>query len=189
MITALEKQPAYRTSDDIKLILPYIRNIKLFQEHKDSNIDATTVAKIIAERIEFKYCKQGEILFNAGDIGQHFYIILEGEVAVLEPTEFGIDGCSGHRNPIIQVDPEFSPARSKPKDTTKKTSDNTTKAFLIPEQINNTLKRSQKKTKMTFKKTQTKILEDNAFNKFKKLCQKYISYLHSIGIHSYDADV
>ena len=43
--------------------------------------------RIICEQMEFKFHEAGDLVFRYGDYGDLFYIILQGEVEVLIPSD------------------------------------------------------------------------------------------------------
>ena len=45
-----------------------------------------SVLNDVLKKIKLKYPKDNEILFRYGDNGEHFFIIMKGEVSVLIPT-------------------------------------------------------------------------------------------------------
>jgi CRP-like cAMP-binding protein len=87
VIEALSKPADARTDEDIyDLILPEVKNVEIIKEIKpDAKSDDEL--KFIAERFRYEYAQQGERVIEYGDRGDQFYVLLEGTVIVLVPTD------------------------------------------------------------------------------------------------------
>ncbi len=78
----LLKPPAQRFFDDIRQLVPLFKNIKLF---KDQNIQDSELPEIV-QCLTYQTFKPGENVFEYGNQGDKFYMILSGEVSVLIPN-------------------------------------------------------------------------------------------------------
>ena len=77
----LSKPPAFRSSEDLKEIASYICKIKFFSELKEDK----QVFNDCCMYITYEYFPENRYVFHMGDIGDKFYIMIEGEAAVLVP--------------------------------------------------------------------------------------------------------
>eukprot|EP00347_Sterkiella_histriomuscorum_P012371 403368842 len=83
-IGTLKKKPDQRKEADIQLLLPFLKSIKFFQERRDMK---ETDFNYLCERAKHEYFHQNKNVFCYGDYGDKFYILLEGQVAVLVPKK------------------------------------------------------------------------------------------------------
>lgn len=69
-------------------IMPLIRENRFF---KSKNIAGSDLLQVCQE-LQYEFFRRGEFVFKAGDYGEKFYVILEGEVAVkiLDPANKGL---------------------------------------------------------------------------------------------------
>ena len=65
-----------------KHILPRLAKVKFHSIKDDRGIISPEDYKCIAEKLNFEFYNPGEIIFNAGDPGDLFYIIFKGKVSV-----------------------------------------------------------------------------------------------------------
>ena len=72
------KGPEYRTDRDLHLIAPFVKEVEFF---KKRNIQGNDIVQVCQE-LKYEYFGKGEAVFKYGDIGDKFYVILRGEVAV-----------------------------------------------------------------------------------------------------------
>lgn len=87
IMRVLQKQPKDRTLDDIQHIFPFAQNLKLLTDNaKDVDMSEESV-RIICEQMMFKFHPEGEVVFNYGDKGEFFYIILKGRVSIQVPSD------------------------------------------------------------------------------------------------------
>lgn len=83
----LKKHPKKRTENDIKTIVPYAKNISLFNDTQEgTDMMSEECIKIMCTQMQAQQFKAGECVFHYGDVGNLFYIILKGEVSVLVPS-------------------------------------------------------------------------------------------------------
>ena len=87
-IHALEKTPESRTEKDVLAIRsevePVIKKNELLSEQcKDFSSDDF---KFISERLRFEFYNDRERVFGAGELGDKFYIIIQGSAGVLVPN-------------------------------------------------------------------------------------------------------
>ena len=75
-VRILMKNPKERTQSDIEYIMPYAKNIKLFNDNEDHGSMKEESISLICEQMQFKFHKPGEFVFHYGDEGSLFYIIL-----------------------------------------------------------------------------------------------------------------
>ena len=84
---ALKKHPKKRTDHDLKAIVPYAKNISLFNDsYEDADMMSDECLKIMCMQMQGQQFKAGECVFYYGDQGNLFYIIFQGEVSVLVPS-------------------------------------------------------------------------------------------------------
>ena len=77
----METQSNNRTEDDLNLVLPFILNIKFFNEELEEGVKLTSEDfKHICETLKFKHYHAGDIIMRKGDYGSTFYVILSGTV-------------------------------------------------------------------------------------------------------------
>lgn len=77
------KRSEERTEDDIREIIPLIRNIKFFKEQNITGYDELTE---ISQCLTYEPMQRGKEVFEYGSIGEKFYMMIEGEVSVLIPN-------------------------------------------------------------------------------------------------------
>lgn len=83
----LQKFPKDRTKEDIDVIYPYAKHIKLFNQQVQDVAMSEESIKIICEQMQFKLHHRDDVVFYYGDKGALFYVILQGDVDVLIPSE------------------------------------------------------------------------------------------------------
>lgn len=80
IITALAIPGAQRTNKDIEPILDFLTGLKFFYSFQ-SNYE---VMSAIARKVELQSYSKNRSIFQEGDVGNHFYIILDGEVSIVK---------------------------------------------------------------------------------------------------------
>ena len=65
------------------MLVPFLKNIKFF---KDENIKEDELLEI-CKKLRYETYLEDEIVFNYGEYGNKFYIIIEGEVGILVPDK------------------------------------------------------------------------------------------------------
>ena len=83
LIYVLKKKPMSRTEEELEFlqeVFSYIPFFKLFQREFDQNTYETLLRKL-----RYENGKKDRKIFNYGDMGRKFYIILSGGVQVLVP--------------------------------------------------------------------------------------------------------
>ena len=68
-----------------KHILPLLTKVKFYSIKDGMSQISQEDYKFIAEKLTFDFYNAGDIIFNAGDSGDKFYIILRGTVSILVP--------------------------------------------------------------------------------------------------------
>jgi hypothetical protein len=58
------------------VLLPILERNKYFQER---NLDSAALLRVI-QGIKYQVCKADQYVFSYGDIGEHFFLILNGVV-------------------------------------------------------------------------------------------------------------
>lgn len=81
--TILNKPTIFRNSEDIKQISIFISNVKFFASLKENK----SIFHECCAYITYEYFNESEYVFHAGDIGDKFYILLQGEAGVLVPIK------------------------------------------------------------------------------------------------------
>jgi CRP-like cAMP-binding protein len=73
------KPESERLEDEIKLLFSIIKIF--FKDKGDLEIYE------IARHIKYEFHKEGDVVFDYGSVGDKFYLIIRGEVAVLIPSQ------------------------------------------------------------------------------------------------------
>lgn len=89
IITALSIPGDSRTPKDIEAIVDFIKEVKFFSSFASNR---PMLAKI-ARKISLTSVRKGKFIFEEGEVGEHFYIILEGEVSIVK-VRIPLDGPS-----------------------------------------------------------------------------------------------
>ena len=87
-VFALLKDPTFRKQSDIDKIKSFLESTALATKFRSDNFNAESLDKILlmcSREMKHYYLEKGKILFHIGDIGDRFYIILQGKIAVLQP--------------------------------------------------------------------------------------------------------
>ena len=79
LVKALEKKKELRTDDDYNVVVDFIKELKFFANFQDK----TTLMKI-AKGIELTKYEKGDYVFQEGDSGEHFYMIVDGEISIVK---------------------------------------------------------------------------------------------------------
>lgn len=79
ILLALEKPGADREDADKGPIIDYLRGLKFFSAFQNNR----EILDQVASRVELMNFNKGDIIFNEGDPGNHFYMILDGEVSII----------------------------------------------------------------------------------------------------------
>ena len=88
-ILALIKEPSSRKANDIEKIKSFLETTALATKFRSDNFNAESLNKILfmcSGEMRHCYLEKGKTLFHIGDVGDKFYIVLQGRVAVLQPT-------------------------------------------------------------------------------------------------------
>jgi CRP-like cAMP-binding protein len=80
IILALAIPSAQRTKQDIEPIIDFLSSLKFFSSFQN-NYD---ILSQIAKKVELSTFSKGKYIFQEGDIGNHFYIIFDGEVSIVK---------------------------------------------------------------------------------------------------------
>ena len=86
--TILEKNPKNRKEKDIINVADYLsKNYQYFQNIKgDSKLKVENLAKIA----RIKICYPGESIIRYGEIGDKFYVVMEGKIQIYKPMYEGV---------------------------------------------------------------------------------------------------
>ena len=86
--TILEKNPKNRKEKDIINVANYLsKNYQYFQNIKgDSKLKVENLAKIA----RIKICYPGESIIRYGEIGDKFYVVMEGKIQIYKPMYEGV---------------------------------------------------------------------------------------------------
>jgi len=85
VINVLLKRPHRRYDTEILFLQKAFRDLMFFQRI-EKDLDDLSFKKIFGA-LQLEVCDAGQKLFDYGDIGKKFYIIIEGSVYILPPTE------------------------------------------------------------------------------------------------------
>lgn len=80
----LKKNPLLRTKEEIDLLANVFSYIGFFQSFQ-KEFDDETYDELL-KKLRYEYGKKDKKIFNYGDMGRKFYIILNGEVSVFVPS-------------------------------------------------------------------------------------------------------
>ena len=86
----LKLEPAERTSRNITTILRFFKNNAYFEKQKE--IHGEKIIQFLIRKMRFKASEKNEMVFHFGDIGELFYIIMDGEVIIKVPSPAIIEG-------------------------------------------------------------------------------------------------
>lgn len=86
LIRILSKPPHERSPYELKELLHFFKSNKTF---RDLEVDQTELMKVTSQ-IGFSFNLAGRYIFQYGDQGDYFYIILTGEVHVYVPSELSL---------------------------------------------------------------------------------------------------
>lgn len=80
----LMKDPKDRTKDDVKLLSTIFANNKFFKSQKEQFEEKTI--NYLYRNLHLLKFKENQTVFDYGDVGELFYIIIEGEVIIKVPS-------------------------------------------------------------------------------------------------------
>ena len=80
----MKKSPKERSSKEIEIIAYFLRKTDL--NHSVKSNDCLKLMCFCAINIEYFYAERDSILFKEGDIGDSFYLLLEGNISVYKDT-------------------------------------------------------------------------------------------------------
>mmetsp|Transcript_23704 Transcript_23704/g.23400 ORF Transcript_23704/g.23400 Transcript_23704/m.23400 type:complete len:96 (-) Transcript_23704:559-846(-) len=80
----LLKEKYDRTKKDIAMLLHYFGGLQFFKQLKEDN--GEEMLKKVMQHLVLDEMKKEDIVFNIGDLGHKFYIILKGKVNILLPV-------------------------------------------------------------------------------------------------------
>lgn len=81
----LRLPPESRTSRDIEILMEATAGVEFFRSFKD--IDSSDeVHRECVKVMTLQYCRANEIIFNYGDSGDCFYVLLKGQVSIQTPN-------------------------------------------------------------------------------------------------------
>lgn len=84
MIKILKKPSHRRTDHDLQQLIPFMKDIKFFQE-RAAQIKNQDYPDVV-QSLQHEEFDDGEYVMHWGELGDKFYIILKGQVKVLVPT-------------------------------------------------------------------------------------------------------
>ena len=79
-------KPAQRTPEDIDAVLPFLMNLKDLRENKEVQVSQEDL-RSACTNMTFQSFKAGRIISEEGSCGQHYFIVLKGEVSILSSAE------------------------------------------------------------------------------------------------------
>ena len=88
----ISEKPITPRHSIIKIISKFVKNSKFIKKiesnnQNDKNLDLINLCNICASHMKFFKLKKDEILFKIGDIGEKFYFLIKGRIAILKITE------------------------------------------------------------------------------------------------------
>lgn len=89
LMRILQKYPKDRSQKELMSVYPFVKNITFLNQHMgDTNLAdlPEESLRLICEQMQFKFHPKNDIVCYYGDPGKYFYIMLDGEVDVLIPT-------------------------------------------------------------------------------------------------------
>ena len=78
----MKKNPDLRTQNDLKKLAPLLSVLEFFQKQNFKEKEMSDICM----GLEFQECLDGEIIFNYGDEGDKFYLIIDGCASVWFPV-------------------------------------------------------------------------------------------------------
>ena len=88
--TVLQKEAQDRTYKEVKRLNSFLLSIEFIQE-QTKLLDSDTMQQMLSA-LKYEDCHKGHALFEYGDIGVTFYIIIAGEVEIRVPTQVELEG-------------------------------------------------------------------------------------------------
>lgn len=79
ILVALEKPGPYRSDLDKGPIIDYLRTLKFFSSFQSNR----EILDQVASKVELLTYQKGDTVFDEGQPGHHFYIILDGEISIV----------------------------------------------------------------------------------------------------------
>jgi CRP-like cAMP-binding protein len=79
ILAELLKPLALNEPREYVAVADFLATVKVF-----SHVNDRSVVEEIARHVSLKQCIKGETIFREGDIGEHFYIVLDGEVSIFK---------------------------------------------------------------------------------------------------------
>ena len=74
-----------RTKDEISVLVQYFEDNHYFKKQRNEGLEKKSLESLF-RMMRFKACKAGEKVFDCGDEGNLFYVIMEGEVLIKVPA-------------------------------------------------------------------------------------------------------
>lgn len=75
--------------ENFEVVYPKLSRIKLFSDFSDGSEENKRIMNLLYNNLAIKHFKTGETIIKEGEIGETFYILLEGEVQILHNTKAG----------------------------------------------------------------------------------------------------
>ncbi|CDW78470.1 UNKNOWN [Stylonychia lemnae] len=100
IISILKQSPEFRNEQDLKTLVPLVKDIKFFKEKKIKQRDLVD----ICQRLKYEYIAANKSAIQYGEYGDKFYIILEGLVSVWIPdsNKSKTSGQQTKENSLVQ---------------------------------------------------------------------------------------
>ncbi|KAL4461406.1 hypothetical protein ABPG73_017683 [Tetrahymena malaccensis] len=80
VIKLLKINSKFRTYKDSRIITKYVSNLSFFKNHFGKNHEAMILQ--CAQFFKYQFCKSEEKVFEQGEVGDKFYVILRGKVSI-----------------------------------------------------------------------------------------------------------
>eukprot|EP01038_Epipyxis_sp_PR26KG_P013799 gene13799-18509_t len=102
ILLSLRIPGAKRTDFDLQPIMDFVKEIKLFQGFAKNR----ELLSKIASGLELQNIPKHEFVFNEGDPGNHFYLILDGEISIVRKKVIKIDPNDQNAAFLMDMIPE-----------------------------------------------------------------------------------
>lgn len=85
LIKSLSTKDPVKRQKRIAPIIEFLKSLKYFQRFKNEH----EILTIIASKVELMQFAKGQFIFNEGDVGLHFFIVVDGEVSIVKDLKTG----------------------------------------------------------------------------------------------------
>lgn len=82
MVKALAKQQGDRSNQETRMLMEFFTEASCF---KELDIKQQDLYKVV-QKMEYKRMVARQVIFNIGDVGDYFYILIHGRVQLFLPN-------------------------------------------------------------------------------------------------------